>query len=113
MTTWHLPDSAFFLSLSLFAFLAWLYSTKPLAETVSLITNGNKAYSLHPEGNPTSEGSLPRFAFLLSDTILLVLPVAEKQLKGESAYLSPQLAGLRGYSLPVSPGGRSMRQLVM
>ena len=52
--TWRLPDAAYFLSMSLLGFPAWLYS-KPLAKTASLITNGNKTYSEQTEGNPTSQ----------------------------------------------------------
>ena len=33
--TWHLPDSANFLYISLFRFLAWFYSTNPLPKTSS------------------------------------------------------------------------------
>lgn len=39
---WFLSNPAYFVSIFVFRFPTWLYPTKSLAVTVSLITNGNE-----------------------------------------------------------------------
>ena len=67
--TWHLFDSAYSLSISLIGLPTWLYLAKPLAKTASLLTDSNKTYSRHTEGNLTSGTKfIPFFLDLPSKT---------------------------------------------